>query len=400
MASVKNNPLAGKDIKKLSLLSFLHFANDVHSGVLPTIIPMLARSISLTLSQAGVLNSLFGMIHLVGQPLLGFVADRQKKPYNAVIGPVLCAAGACLLPLAPNFTVALLMVALLGVGTALFHPQGWGLCGRSAGSVNLAFFISVFAACGTLGSAIGPVYIVYVVSTLSKKGLPFMVLPIALVCVYVYTHFGTDDLRGDSAQPAKRMEFRDFAADVKSIMSRVGGIVAIATLRDATNLGIRLFLPTLIVMRGGTNKEGGLMVFAVTMASAVAGVVGGRLADAVGYTRIAIGALSFSPFFLFAGLTLDGPLSVVLLLLGFALLLASNSVTTAMAQSRCPEARSTVSSLAMGVSWGLANLFTSPVGYLADRIGLLQAMRLVCLVPWTITAWYLFRRFRNPEKQQ
>lgn len=400
MASVKNNPLAGKDIKKLSLLSFLHFANDVHSGVLPTIIPMLAKSISLTLSQAGVLNSLFGMIHLVGQPLLGFIADRQKKPYNAVIGPVLCAAGACLLPLAPNFTSALLMVALLGIGTALFHPQGWGLCGRSAGSANLAFFISVFAACGTLGSAIGPVYIVYVVNTLGKKGLPFMVLPIALVCVYVYTHFGTDDLRGDDTQPAKRIEFREFAADVKSIMSKVGGIVAIATLRDATNLGIRLFIPTLIVMRGGTNEEGGLMVFAVTMASAVAGVVGGRLADAVGYTRIAIGALSFSPFFLFAGLTLDGPLSVALLLFGFALLLASNSVTTAMAQSRCPEARSTVSSLAMGVSWGLANLFTSPVGYLADRIGLLHAMRIVCLVPWTITAWYMFRHFRSREKQQ
>lgn len=400
MASVKSNPPAGKDIKKLTLLSFLHFANDVHSGVLPTIIPMLSRSISLTLSQAGVLNSLFGIIHLIGQPMLGFIADRQKKPYNAVIGPVLCAAGACLLPLAPNFTAALLMVALLGIGTALFHPQGWGLCGRSAGGTSLAFFISVFAACGTLGSAVGPVYVVYVVSTLGKKGLPFMVLPIALACVYVYTHFEADGLRGDDARPAKRMELKEFAADIKSIMSRVGGIVAIATLRDATNLGIRLFIPTLIVMRGGTNKEGGFLVFAVTMASAVAGVVGGKLADAVGYTRIAIGALSFSPFFLFAGLSMDGPLSVVLLLLGFALLLASNSVTTAMAQSRCPEARSTVSSLAMGVSWGLANLFTSPVGYLADRIGLLQAMRLVCLVPWTITAWYIFTHFRGPAKRR
>lgn len=399
MASVKNSPLAGKDIKKLTLLSFLHFANDVHSGVLPTIIPMLARSISLTLSQAGVLNSLFGVIHLIGQPMLGFIADRQKKPYNAVIGPVLCAAGACLLPLAPNFASALLMVALLGIGTALFHPQGWGLCGRSAGSANLAFFISVFAACGTLGSAVGPVYIVYVVNTLGKKGLPFMVLPIVFVCAYVYAHFGADGFRGGDTASVKKMGLREFAADIKSIMSKVGGIVAIATLRDATNLGIRLFIPTLVVMRGGTNKEGGLMVFAVTMASAVAGVVGGKLADAIGYTRIAIGALSFSPFFLFAGLSLSGARAVVLLLLGFALLLASNSVTTAMAQSRCPEARSTVSSLAMGVSWGLANLFTSPVGYLADRIGLLHAMRIVCLVPWTITAWYMFTHFRSQKKQ-
>lgn len=396
MASDQTAPETGKDVKKLSILSFLHFTNDMYSGVLPTIIPMLATSISLTLSQAGILNSVFGMIHLLGQPILGFVADRQKKPYNATIGPVLCAAGACFLPLAPSFSGAVMLVALFGIGTALFHPQGWGLCGRSAGSGSAAFFISVFAASGTLGSAIGPVYVVYIVNTIGRKGLPLMILPVLLVCVYAYTHFGADGIRGAEKQRKERAGLKEFAADVRSILSKVGGIVAIATIRDATNLGIRLFIPTLVVMRGGTNKEGGMLVFAVTMASAVAGMVGGRLADAIGYTKIIVGAISLSPFFLFAGLRLESALAIPLLLLGFALLLASNAVTTAMAQARCPEARSTVSSLAMGVSWGLANLFTSPVGYLADRIGLLQAMSLVCFVPWLITARYLFKLIKKP----
>lgn len=399
MVPSKTNPHTGRDIKKLTLLSFLHFANDVHSGVLPTIIPMLATSISLTLSQAGILNSVFGIIHLIGQPIMGFIADRQKKPYNAVTGPVLCAAGACLLPLAPSFTGALLMVALLGIGTALFHPQGWGLCGRSAGGDSAAFFISVFAACGTLGSSVGPVYVVYVVNTVGRKGLPLMILPVLLACVYAYTHFGTNEPQGEERSPKQSTGLKEFAGDIRSIMSKVGGIVIMTTLRDATNLGIRLFIPTLVVMRGGTNKEGGLLVFAVTMTSAVAGMVGGRLADTVGYTKVVIGALSFSPFFLFTGLRAEGTLSVPLLLTGFALLLASSSVTTAMAQSRCPEARSTVSSLAMGVSWGLANLFTSPVGYLSDKIGLPQAMSLVCFLPWTITAWYIFSRLRITKLQ-
>lgn len=399
MTSDKMDPAAGKDVKKVTILSFLHFANDVHSSVLPTIIPMLAKSISLTLSQAGLLNSVFGMIHLVGQPILGVVADRQKKPYNAVIGPVLCAAGACFLPLAPNFEGALLMVLLLGIGTALFHPQGWGLCGRSAGSVDLAFFISIFAACGTLGSAIGPVYVVYVTSTLGMKGLPFMILPILAVCVYSYTHFGAEEMRGGTPLKKQRVRLKEFFGDIRSILSKVGGIVVIATLRDATNLGIRLFIPTLVVMRGGTNKEGGLLVFAVTMASAFSGMLGGRLADTVGYTAIVIGALSFSPLFLITGLRSSGAISIVLLLIGFSLLLASNSVTTAMAQSRCPEARSTVSSLVMGVSWGLANLFTSPVGYAADRIGLQNAMSFVCFLPWTITAWYVFTRLRASKER-
>lgn len=65
--------------KKFLSLSFLHLANDLHSGVLPTIIPMLAQSISLSLAQAGVLNSVFGMIHLFGQPVFGYLSDKQKN---------------------------------------------------------------------------------------------------------------------------------------------------------------------------------------------------------------------------------------------------------------------------------------------------------------------------------
>lgn len=386
-----------KDRNKFLSLSFLHFVNDLHSSVLPTIIPLLARSISLTLSQAGVLNSVFGAIHLFGQPILGFIADRQKKPYNAVVGPVLCAAGACFLPLAPNFLSAILLVVLLGIGTALFHPQGTGLCGRAAGSKNLAFFISIFAACGTFGSAIGPVYIVYIADTLGRGALPLAIIPVSLACLYVFRHFDAGEISREDVRTEKK-QFSDFFREIRFIMSKIGGIVTIATIRDAANLGIRLFLPTLIVLQGGTLKQGGLMVFAVTLASTVSAIIGGRLADSIGYAKIVIGALSLSPLFLFAGLSTKGVTSVALIVLGFAFLVSSSSVTTAMSQELCPGSRSTVSSLSMGVSWGVANLFTSPVGYLADKIGLLTTMHLVALIPWTITLWYMYTLFKTKKR--
>jgi len=375
-------------------LSFLHFANDLHSGVLPTVIPMLAQSISLTLSQAGILNSAFGMIHILGQPVFGFIADRQSQPYNAAIGPVLCALGACLLPLAPNFSAAILLVGLLGVGTAMFHPQGTGLCGRSAGKDNLAFFIAVFAACGTLGSAIGPVYVVYAMDSLGLKAPPLMVLPIFLVCLYFFRHYDADKTEKRNGATIKE-DLSEFIRSAHGIMKKIYGVVTIATLRDATNLGIRIFIPTLVVSQGGTIKQGGMLVLAVTLASAVAGMIGGRLADKIGHDRILIGAISISPFFLLASLNTKGYYSVVMLITGYLFLLASSSVTTAMSQQRCSNARSMASSLSMGFSWGLANLFTSPVGFAADRIGLRPAMCLVALMPWTITAWYISKRFRT-----
>ena len=48
------------DRRSLFGFSFLHFMNDMHSTALPTIIPMLVNSISISLSQAGLLNAIFG----------------------------------------------------------------------------------------------------------------------------------------------------------------------------------------------------------------------------------------------------------------------------------------------------------------------------------------------------
>ena len=45
----------------------------------------------------------------------------------------------------------------------------------------------------------------------------------------------------------------------------------------------------------------------------------------------------------------------------------------------------------MGVSWGIANLFTTPVGFSADIIGLEKTLRAVAFLPWTVTAWYALK---------
>ena len=82
---------------------FLHGLNDMHSTALPTIIPMLAQSISLTMSQAGLLNALFGITNIFGQPVFGFFADRLRRPWFAVWGPLLSVTGAALLPLSPSY---------------------------------------------------------------------------------------------------------------------------------------------------------------------------------------------------------------------------------------------------------------------------------------------------------
>ena len=384
------------DRRSLLGFSFLHFMNDMHSTALPTIIPMLVNSISISLSQAGLLNAVFGLTNLFGQPVAGYFADRQKRPWLAVWAPMLSIAGACLLPLAPNYFTAFLLVGLMSMGTASFHPQGLGRAGSSAGSKDLALFISLFAACGSFGSAVGPVYVVFLISLVGEKVFPIVLIPGFIICLYIWKRIVSDQKAENITK--EKAEFRGFFANMHSIMKKITSIVVVATVRDATLQGIRIFLPMLVVLRGGSIAKGGMLLFAITLACTFAGIIGGKLADSTDDEKVMLWTLGLSPIFLITGLHARGVLSIAALILGFAFLQASTSVTTAIAQKRCPFSRSAASSMAMGVSWGLANLFTTPVGFSADIIGLEKTLRIVAFLPWTVTAWYAGKMILSRKK--
>ena len=374
----------------------LHGLNDTHSTALPAIIPMLAESISLTMSQAGILSALFGMICLFFQPVTGYIADMMKRPWLAVSGMFISVVGASLLPLSPNFGVALVCIGIMGIGTSLFHPQGAGVCGASADTNRLSFSLSLFHACGTFGGAIGSLYVVFMVSMFGRRGFPLVAIPAALtISFFLFRSMGKTQAGGTAAE--KGNEEVPFMRELGAVLSRVGWIVAIASVRDAVFQSIKVFTPTLFVQRGRSIAMGSTVVLAITLTAALAAIAGGRLADRVGEKKVLFGSITIAPFFLIFGVCDHGLYSISLLIAGYAFLQAGMAVAVALAQKLCPESRSLVSSLVSGASWGIANLFVTPVGILADHIGLQPTLEIVAFMPWSIILWVvikmlLFRR--------
>ena len=390
-ASQSAAPVARGSRRKLFGIIFLHGFNDMHSTSLPTIIPMLAQSIGLTLGQAGMLNALFGLTNIFGQPVTGYFADRLKHPWFAVWGPLLSICGAALLPLAPSYGTAFIFVGMMSVGTALFHPQGSGSCGAAAGQAKLAYYLSLFQASGGLGSSLGPIYVVVMISMFGRAGFPLIVIPAgAAVCFFIWKNIGrgTEKLVKEIGANPERNIFRN----LRELLSKIGWIVSITSVRDATYQSIKIFLPTLFIMRGGSIAMGGAMLFGITLAGTLAGIAGGRLADRFGDVKVLLWALGIAPVFLLMGLISEGAVSLAALMVGFAFSQASTPITNAMSQKRCPEMRSLASSLSMGVSWGLANLFVTPVGIVADQIGLAPTLYAVAVMPWLVFAWYGIRK--------
>jgi FSR family fosmidomycin resistance protein-like MFS transporter len=378
---------------RLSAVSFLHFYNDLHASFLPTILPEMIRRLSMTIAEAGALNSLFGATHMLVQPLAGRLADRTGRPVFALIGPILTAFGACLIPLSPTYGTAILFVLLFSVGTAAFHPQGHGLAGLLSRPERLSFTLALFGAAGTLGAALSPLYVLLLLGLLGTKGLPLAAIPSLLLLLLwpCLSRAGAGELRQDRNAPRRTAK----VGRIGEILRRIGPLLGIATVRDATSQGFRVFLPLWIVQRGGSLNLGGTALFLFTLAGVLATVAGSRIADRVGKMRTLKAMLIPAPLFLLSGTLIPGIPGLTLLIIGGALLSGTSSTTTAMAQEREPGDRSLVSSLVMGLSWGTANLLTLPVGALADRFGLTVTLCGVAFLPWAGT--YLFLRGRGAD---
>ena len=364
--------------KGLMVLSGLHFINDLHASFLPTFLPLLIRNLSLTLGEAGTLNALFGGIHLIAQPLAGLWADRSARSLLVFWGPVLTLWGACLIPLAPTLPLAFLIVGIFSLGTAAFHPQGHGLVGAVVPGNELGGALAIFAAAGTLGAALSPLYAVALWDTpghLGLVGVSAGALLIPLLCRGIFP-------RRTPGAGSQLPPFKQFL----HVGRLVAPILALTIARDATSQGIRVFLPLWVTLRGGTLAQGGTLLFAYTLGGMAGGMLAGRLSDRLGTRPFLTGSFALAPALLLGGLVTQGGLSWLLLVLGGAVLSSSSPVTTALAQKTTPESRSTASSLAMGVSWGLANWVTSPLGLLADAWGLNQALICIALTPWAFLA--------------
>jgi FSR family fosmidomycin resistance protein-like MFS transporter len=384
----------------------MHFLNDLHPTLLPTFLPEIVSRLSLSLGEAGFTSTLFGVMNLILQPLAGRLADRLGGSAFALYSPLLTAAGAYLLPLAPSYGILLLFVAMMGSGTASFHPQGHGLAGIFAGSGRLGLYVAIFSAAGTLGAALSPLYAVSLLRAAGPRLMPFALIPMFAIIAVIKRLLPSEVRdeareRADGGKPAAGTAGGDgrFFSGMMRVLIISLPLMIISTVRDSSSQGIRVFLPLLITERGGSIAMGGTALFAFTAAGAIANILGGRLSDRYGKIRVIIIMLILAPAFLFPAILLNGLPSFFLFTLGGACLAATNPITLAMAQEYVPESRSTVSSLVMGVSWGLANVVAYPIGILADNIGLTRTLVMVSLSPLVIAAALMagsaFRKVRN-----
>lgn len=380
-------PPVEKDPKTLGnvlLLNIAHFFNDASSSFLSPILPLLVSKLQLSLTLAASLASLYSLTGSFLQLISGLISDHVPGRYFIIGGPLIAILFMSLLGVVPSYYLAALCVLLAGVGSAMFHPQAVSAAGNlMTGRRGLAISIFIFG--GNLGMAVGPLYIISVVSLFGFERSFLAAIPGLLTVLFLWFSFPKEHRGTTGKQVAKIMEA--FLPQWKSLTL----LSLLVILRSLVQQGMSTFLPLLLTSQGGSLFTGGLALTVFSLTGAIGSFCGGISSDRWGRRNIIIlSSFCVAPF-LFGFFQTTGGLALLFLALVGLTVKATNPVVVAFAQELMPGRAGTASSLVMGFSWGIAGIAITGLGKLADVIGLERAMEILMILPLiaVVVAWFL-----------
>ncbi|UBV41499.1 MFS transporter [Deinococcus taeanensis] len=361
-----------------------HFINDAYSAMLTPLTPALQAKYGVSIAAVTFLSSVYSLTSSVLQPLLGILGERIDRRYAAALGPLMTGVGLTLMGFVPWFGGLVLLVAVAGFGSGFFHPAGAAYVAQHSPPDKRGLWASLFSAGGTAGMALGPVF-----AGVGLPHLPWFAL-IGLVIAAV-----TFAVTPGGVQKARRVSLAEYAGIFRGPLV---WLWAMAVLRSLASMGYNAMLPFMMLARGFGAREVAITLAVYSVASAIGGIIGGRLSDRYGRTAVLRGAiLSTIPFF--AALILSSPAHWWFYPLTFivgAAVNASIPVGVVAAQEYAPGHVAVASSIMMGFSWGFAGLLVFLVGALADATTPTTAAltSLALLIPSALIA----ARLPEPQK--
>jgi MFS transporter, FSR family, fosmidomycin resistance protein len=187
----------------LVALSGAHLLNDLIQSMIPAMYPLLKEAYQLDFAQIGLITMAFQVTSSMLQPVLGFVTDRKPWPYAMVAGMGATLSGVVGLACAGNYAMVLVSAALVGLGSAVFHPEATRMA-RHAAAGQQGFAQGIFQIGGHVGYASGPLLAAMIVVPRGQTSIAWVsVVALAAMVLMAWTGARYAQMRSSQAAAAR-----------------------------------------------------------------------------------------------------------------------------------------------------------------------------------------------------
>jgi FSR family fosmidomycin resistance protein-like MFS transporter len=367
----------------LFTISFSHLLNDMMQAVIPAVYPLIKDSFHLSFTQIGLITLTFQLTASLLQPFVGFYTDRTPRPYSLSVGMGFTLIGLVALAFASSFGWVLVSVALIGMGSSVFHPESSRVAHLASGG-RRGLAQSVFQLGGNAGSALGPLLAALIVVPHGQVHVLWFSVA-ALLAMVILWKIG-DWYKGHLFLRAKKAAAA--VGDLRPGFTRRQVFFAIGIL-------LVLIFSKYFYMASMTNyftfflidkfklpvQQSQVYLFIFLAAVAAGTLLGGPLGDRFGRKYIIwISILGAAPFTLalpYVPLVWTVVLSVII---GFIIASAFSAILV-YAQELMPGKVGMIAGLFFGFAFGMGGLGSAVLGRLADLTSIGYVFQLCAFLP-------------------
>ncbi|MGX6442142.1 MFS transporter [Neobacillus sp. K501] len=379
----------------LFIIGICHLLNDAIQSVIPAMFPVLEKSMGLSFTQLGMIAFSLNIVSSVMQPVIGIITDKKPMPYALPIGLTFTLGGVLGLAFAPSFEFIVISVLFIGLGSAVFHPEGSRVAYMAAGT-RRGLAQSIYQVGGNTGQALAPLITALILVPLGQRGASWFSIVAALaviLLIYIANWYNKRLKAPDGLLLKKKESVNQKQKNVlsKKVKQTLWLILLLIFARSWYISGMTNFYAFYGIKEYSLSiKESQLFLFAFLVAGAVGTFFGGPLADRFGKKKVIfISMLLTVPFSILIPFVPAMVTFILLTLTGF-ILMTSFSVTVVYAQELVPGKIGTMSGLTVGLAFGMGAIGSVGLGYIADLIGLSSMVSLLGFLPLLgLTAYLL-----------
>ena len=360
-----------------SVLPFLatlsHFTLDFFASFFGTLGPYLINRFGIEVKLFTSFLTLTSATASLLQIFFAALFDRVSSSKRILfIIYIMEAIGVAVLGLATNFWIALISIFLFRIANSAFHPLGAAMAGEHSGQ-SVAFF----SIAGTIGSALGPIFIAFFVLNFDIKYLWIVALPLLAIALWILRI----DVPKRTVVKKERISFKEFSVLLP--------ILFVVTTRSFSMSIIHTYVPIYV-----TNileyplSISGTLITCGTIIGAISNYLGVILMKKIGAKRqdlIAFLGMATSVGFMLLSRNLPMLFIFYIPFDFFGNLLMSANVV--QAQSILPHRKALASSVAMGLAWSIGDFLAT--GYNAV-FGNNVLLSMGLIIPITIVASVYF----------
>ena len=367
----------------LLAISVSHLLNDTLQSLIPALYPVVKDSFHLSFAQVGLITLAFQLTASLLQPVVGAFTDRRPQPFSLAVGMGLTLVGLVLVAVVTSYGALLFSVALVGMGSSIFHPESSRVAHLAAGN-RRGFAQSFFQVGGNVGSSLGPLLAALVIAERARSSVLWFTI-LAAAGIIVLSGVGKW-YRTHHAAPAPRAggPGRPIPGELSRgrIVLTIGILLVLIFSKYFYISGMSSYLTFYLIGKFGLSIQSAQMhLFIFQFAVAAGTLIGGPVGDRIGRKYVIwISILGAAPFTLLlphANLAGTTALSICI---GVVLSSAFPAILV-YAQELLPGSVGLISGLFFGFAFGMGGLGSAVLGKLADLTSIAHVFELIAFLP-------------------